>query len=165
MLHSHSLCHYSLLSTHLLTYISTDLDCRATVDLLSLTLLLPSPHRASIVAMTEVLKSTVSLTVLPNKNWPLVAMTQSPEVPSLSPKNLPPEVSGEGGDFGADLAWVRSKGDHNTCALARAVHSLPELLRRKSRFCPHEDLQHALGELCPRQAKAFSLWYLSSYLS
>lgn len=80
------------MSTHLLTYISTESGCRTTVDLLSLTLLLPAPHRVGIVAMKDVLKSTVSLTMLPNKNQPLVAMTQSPEVALLSPKNLPPRV-------------------------------------------------------------------------
>lgn len=40
---------------------------------------------------------------------------------------------------------LRSKGDHNTCTFARAVHSLPDVLPRESRFCPHEDLQHVLG--------------------
>lgn len=74
MLHSHSLCGNSLV-THLLTYISIDLGSMAAVDLLTLTLLLPTPHSMGIVALNEVLKSP-----LPNKNRPLVAVTQSPGV-------------------------------------------------------------------------------------
>lgn len=38
-----------------------------------------------------------------------------------------------------------SKGDHNTCAFARAIHSLPEFLSRESRFCLCDDLRHVSG--------------------
>lgn len=92
--HSHSLYCSSLVATHLLTYISTDLGSMATADLLSLTLLLPAPHSTSIVTMKEVLKSTVSLSLLTNKNRPLEAMTQSPDVAWNPPENLPLGIPG-----------------------------------------------------------------------
>lgn len=53
----------------------------------------------------------------------------------------------------SELFW--SKGDHNTCAFARAVHSMPEVLPRESRFCSHEDLRHVLGNCVSAKSSLF----------
>lgn len=50
-----------------------------------------------------------------------------------------------------------SKGDHNTCAFACAVHSLPEVQRAESRFCPHEDLQHVFRKCGSAKPSFFSV--------
>lgn len=129
VLHSHSLCGYSFVSTHLLTYISADSGSMATADLLSLTLFLPAPHSTSIVTMKEVLKSTVSPSPLRNKNRPLVAMTQSPGVarrpPGICPFHIPGDI------FGSDLAWVERSGPRVNTTLALSL--VPFILCQK--FC------------------------------
>lgn len=64
-------------------------------DLLSLTLLLSAPHSMSIVAMKELKIVCLTLFLLPNKNCPLVAMTQSPEVACHSSEMLPSTFLGK----------------------------------------------------------------------
>lgn len=92
----------------------------ATADLLTLTLLLHSTYSMGIVTMKEVLKSTVSLYPLPNKNQPLVAMNYYREV-ACHPSGIYPSTFR--GKF-LEVTWHEwAKGDHNTCAFARAVHS------------------------------------------
>ncbi len=49
----------------------------------------------------------------------------------------------------------RSKGDHNTCAFARAVHSSPKVLLGESKFCPREDLKYVLGDYVSAKPSLF----------